>query len=394
MMHCAVNKYNLLFYLAILATVLSFMFSSSPIEKVAQLISEVSIIILFLLAIYRFLVFNNTKQLPRILKIWVMVLAIILILAIAVPDYASKSVWGDLRETFIPFAITFSAFFLFQESDEQLHGWLLFLCCISAIAAVYILSRTGGFVVLNLYRDDVSKNQFAPFFAQMSLISFSLIMHGQKTWRNILCIVIFLCCTGFCFFVRARTGLLVTILLAFFLLYKRYHAKALLLFPLALAVIWPFWGDKIADFLMQSIVGNYNVMDIDSLTTGRASRNEAAVHFIGENPLIGALGIPNSPIWQNSFQIPHLYLFWKLVKYGIIIGLPFCVVYFSVGITAIKMIFKNWDETALSSVCIAVAFLTSLTEYSSPFGPGTSYIVAYILLGRSLAKISQGNRRY
>lgn len=374
--------YKLLFLFSVIATEISFALEIDDSGGGFKLIAEAIIIFLFLIAILKSL--TKGQHINGIFKIWAGALCVIPLFALVMPPKAAGIAYDDMRELLVPFAITYSSYYLLKLNKKDLGIGLIAIGIISAITAIYIITNSGGFDIVSYYREEVNKNQTAPFFATVGLISLAFgLSTGNKRYYFGICLSIFIVCLGYCMILRARTASLVTLFIATYILYKAYRAKLLLIIPILICLIGAFYADQIYDFVQASIIGHANTHDINSLTSGRTERMQQSGEFILSNPLLGALSMngDSSAIWSGRYPIVHNYLMWKLLKYGLIFASPFLIVYFSIFRSAYKMFRVSWENYKYPIICIFTAFIISVSEYSAPFGPGTSFIICYIIYG-------------
>lgn len=382
--------YKILFLLSILATDVSFALSVYDAGDSVKLIAEGITVLLFVCAIVKNL--NYRTRNVNVIRVWITALCLIPVLALLVPDGFSKIALGDFRELFIPFAITYSAFHLLKLKEKDIKIGMILIGFVSIFTAIFILVNTGGFEIETIYRDEVAKNQTAPYFAAVGTICLALGFSGKKNVFFLsYFIIIFLVCLGYCMILRARTATLVMLAITLIILYKNYHTKLLIIVPVLAIVLGPLCADQIEVFFSDSIVGEADASDMDDLTNGRTGRMEQSGEFILSHPLTGALSQSGESfnIWMGRYPIVHNYLMWKLVKYGFIFALPFILVYFSVLKSAFRMFRASWGKYKYAIICVLVAFITSLSEYSAPFGPGTSFILSYSIYGAYLYKFNE-----
>lgn len=385
--------YKLLFLLSVILTVISFALEITDSDNGVKLIAELVIIFLFIIAVIK----NLTKEqrIIGIFKTWIGALCVIPLFTLAMPQEATGIAYDDMRELLIPFAITYSSYYLLKLNKKDLGIGLIVIGITSVITAIYIINNSGGFDIVSYYREEVNKNQTAPFFATVGLLSLAFgLSTGNKRYYLGICLSIFIVCLGYCMILRARTAALVTLFIATYILYKAYRTKLLLIIPLLICIVGAFYADQIADFVQASLIGHSNASDINSLTSGRTGRMQQSGEFILSNPLLGALSMNGDSlaVWSGRYDIVHNYLMWKLVKYGLIFASPFLIVYFSIFRSAYKMFRVSWENYKYAIICIFTAFIISISEYSAPFGPGTSFILCYIIYGTSLRGFCSNKR--
>ncbi|MDE7159360.1 MAG: hypothetical protein K2O24_00745 [Muribaculaceae bacterium] len=375
--------FSIAYLIIILLTCLSFTQMEDSENNPVQLLSQMGVAVLFLAAVWKSL---RRPAVPSLLKVWLVGIGLCLCGLFILPSYTFKSVMGDTRELFIPFALTFSSYYLLKFTPEQFRRGFMVVALCSILAVMYTVANSGGFIVQDMYRAGVFKNQTAPFYAQIGLISLCLYLDRHRNVWDLLFLGAFIAAIVYCVVLRARTATFATLGLAVIILWEKYHAKSLLIIPAVLIVVFGIWGDQLTNVLYASMVGHYDATDIDSMTTGRATRMADSLDFIYRHPLWGSTvrDLTANTVWRNTYHNPHNYLVWKLVRYGLVYAVPFIMVYLAVLWNGIKLLRISWSRYQYVIMCLALAFLTSLSEYSAPFGPGTSWVICYCLLGSAL----------
>lgn len=385
--------YKLGFLLSIIATVISFGLDITDSGDNAKLVAEIIIVLLFVTSVFKNL--NHRSKNKGVLLIWMISLCLSPILILIIPNGYEGVAIGDIRESFVPFAITYSSFYLLKLNTKEFRIGLIIIGIVSIFTALYILANTGGFDIVSLYRAEVNKNQTAPFFATVGLISLAFGLSDRKNiYSSFFYIALFIVCLGYCMILRARTATVVILAIAALALYETYKAKLIIILPVLFIIIGSLYADQLAEFFTASIVGHTDASDINDLTSGRTIRMEQSGEFILSHPFFGALsddGISYN-VWNGNFPIVHNYVMWKLVKYGFIFSVPFLIIYFSILKNIYEMFKVSWTKYKYAIICILTAFITSLSEYSAPFGPGTSFILCYAIYGNSLYQFYNKNK--
>lgn len=291
--------------------------------------------------------------------------------------------FSDIRELLIPLMILFSSYVLFDINDDILRRDFIVFGVVASFCSVYLVLNTGGFEIYQLYRSGVAKNQIGPFFAQVALVILYYLLSEKDKKTKVVLIVSFVCICALPIYLRARTSLFCVLFGSVFLLCYKGKLRLLLYISLALIFVNFCFGNYLGGIIQESLFANYDISDIDSLTAGRYSRIERSLQMIRQNLLFGASmsDMSQSVFFSLSDTPVHVYLLLKIVKYGIIGGFSFIMAYCGVVYCGWRSIKNNHTTVFL---CLLVAIITSFAEYSSPFGPGTSYVICYMLLGRQL----------
>lgn len=380
---------KLVYYFISLTVIFTFLGFTFPENyDLFQSFAQGGMLFLFLISFFKFIA-HETPLIP-IFKVWILMLALFGFLLFFFPDFTFETAVGDLKELAIPAIVAFIGYQLLTCSEKQLRFGLVFLSIFAAICAGWIIMNSGGVTIVQQYRQDVFKNQTAPVFAQISLICVALLTRssGSRLMKYLL-IIAAVVCFSFCVINRARTATISCIIIVAYLLWRRYGTKIFRYLPIAIILCCFVFYDSVIEIFKASVVGTGSIRNVNDLSSGRVERNAVSIEFLLENPIFG--GLNERYIW-TKFLVPHFYLLWKLVKYGLLFALPFLVVYFKLAVEVFKDAKRNWRIWELPAACLLLAYITSFAEYSSPFGPGTSYVICYLLVGRALA--IQYNRKY
>lgn len=323
----------------------------------------------------------------KLFALWFLMIILAMIIALLAPHYAVSKSLSDVKEITVPFIVCISSYYVFRVTSFELKRWLLLISIIGGICAILVILTTGGFEIVNAYREGVSKNQTAPFFAYIGLITLiSLLFEQNDNKIKWILFAVFIVCMGFAVINRARTTFLSSLLIVLILLFIKYRTHSLFLLPAIMLFVSLFLGDVVNTIIQDSIIGQQDIHDANSITSGRAERNAVALEFIKNHPLFGAFeeGPDCYAIWQDQYKVPHNFVLWKLTKYGIVLSFPYLVTYIAIALVILKLLRGNLKDNVIVMSGFFLAYATSLSEYSAPFGPGTSFILFYIILGRTL----------
>ncbi len=325
--------------------------------------------------------------LPNIFVWWLLMIVIASVISLLSPYYAINKAFLDVKELSVPFVICFSSYYLYRLNALNLRKSLKPILFIGLICATTIIFTTGGLEIVTIYRTGVSKNQTAPFFAYIGLIAFIYFIFDNPS-KNIrwFLIAVFIICIGFAIINRARTTLLTSLGIITILLFIKYRFHSVLIIPTIAFFSILLFGNVIDVIIQDSIIGHQDINDLNSITSGRTERNAIAMDFINHHPLFGAFeeGHDCYDIWKDSHKVPHNFILWKLVKYGFVLSFPYVFMYFLIAFKILNILRDNLRNNLVVMAGFFISYITSLSEYSAPFGPGTSFILFYILLGRAI----------
>lgn len=240
-----------------------------------------------------------------------------------------------------------------------------------------------GGLSLNFYKDDIGdfnlyviegKNQLGNIVSVSSAFALYLGVGKKARWQWFFWVVFGV---GFLslFYIGCRSALVALSVYAVTVLFKNLtFYKKILLGILLAGIIFVF-----ADVIGASLVGQHDITDINSLSTGRWERNLMGIEFLRTHWADGELyelsGIP----WI------HNYLLLRLVRYGVIWAAPFYLFYLYLAGAICRRAF-NKERVGICNIgyyVLIIQFVISLLEPSAPFGPGTVVFVSYVILGIS-----------
>lgn len=360
--------YNLLFWIGISATAANLGLYNDAAKSIAMAVFA----LLFIMALFR----SKLKNIPRVFVWW-----FVFILVGAVVCLLHQGNVQHAINTAIPLMICFSSTFLFDENRENTIKWFVpFSMFFGYCAIMSIVKGVGSFEMAEYYLEGISKNQLCPFFTIISTVAFCLAIQNKM---NLLIRIYLFAVTVICLFpslyLLNRASLIGFGIASVFIVYTKGQIKGVLILAFFVGLIWLTLGTSITDVLFESIVGKRDVADLDSLTSGRIGMNKTAFDYFLNHMWFGEIGLITGQLNIN----PHLCVLWTCVRYGLIGGLPFLLIYGSIIWLAIKG-FRQRDLLCVGVLLIAL--LESLVEYSSPFGPGTTYVFCYIIVGQFIKK--------
>lgn len=390
-----ISKFNrILFTFSVLFTLIYYIWIKSSLGPIFSILSQICVLYLLTYSIITCIRKKFNINLPLILKIWLLMLFLAFLIYALVPNYAVSEYLLDIREFLIPFAICFSSYITLSLSEGKIEDFFIPISVLGGISAIIIIFNSGGFVIQEIYRIEVMKNQTGPMYVQLGLLNLYFLINSKKGKKyKILYLIVFICCLIFPVILRARTCLLTLVLLSLYIIFRKYKMKSCIIIPFIIIALLILEGDYIIDVLSRSFLGSSDITDVETLTSGRASRADKAFDFISKYPLVGGLN-DIYYIFSPAYRIPHQFILWKLVKYGFLGALPFLTVYISLIFYSIRLLKHNSLIDDLSFLCLSSAIMISFAEYSAPFGPATSFIICYIVMGYSLKYNNIVTRKY
>ena len=118
---------------------------------------------------------------------------------------------------------------------------------------------------------------------------------------------------------------------------------------------------------------------ITDLSAGRTDVYKFALEFAIQHPILGEL-----EGFRFIYGNPHNYILNKWVNYGILGSLPLVLFYLYLWFFAFKEIKSHVKNTnfTLPLWVLLFSLVVSLFEYTYPYGPGTSQLMVWFLLGQ------------
>jgi hypothetical protein len=285
-----------------------------------------------------------------------------------------------------------------EYSQEQHEKLLARYTALSAFLGLFVVFFYGqGFKVTPIYFFR-SKNQIGPFLG-LSFITlvYRLILGEPVRFTRIRfldCLVgsaLTITIIASMLALRNRAGLLAMIIISCTLVFRKFLSRltlkaaiwisffiVILTITLSLGLI-----DNLIGMVWDAFTLNYNVFDLNSLSAGRWRVYEESIAFIIDNPLFGEI---TSSTRLNGTA--HNYVLNKLVKLGFVGSFPLLVFYLYLWFFVFKGLSSRTDVVSRGSklglLVLLLSLITSLFEYSSPFGPGVTQIMVWFLLGQYL----------
>ena len=387
------GKIKQLFLLVLLAvTVISYLDVFNSYDSVS---SSLSNYVLILTGICFLLNFNiNCLSNKYIKTTFIFLIIIVLNAAITTSFFNTSTYFNDLRNVAIPFIAVCIGYNMNFNRKFLMFTYFMYGILLLAVSASLISNNIGGLVIVDTYQI-ASKNALGVMISSYVAIVLPLLL-VDNIKRPIKYFFIALCAMFFIVLltIRARASTMTfffTIAIFIFEVLRHggeTHSRAarkiviigvllLLAIPILSTVFEPL-GTYIHNSLFQNVE--------DDVTTGRMDRNVVAINFISDHPFFGRLTTPASYSWI------HNYVLRVLAEYGIFFSAILIILYFYL---VIKVLVRILRKNPLSANCIGYwallpPIMLSLIEPLFPYGPGTSVLLAYILLGYSLKQEATG----
>lgn len=368
------NKKYLLLYAIAMATTIYYNGTNNQLSK---LVSMVVLGTLFVIALFKS---ANVKLKPKVFNSWVLWLVIACAENFILGLFNGISI-TDIQfyfnlEIAMPLMVAFSSYYLLDIKREKLSLYMLPICVFTAYCAVSaVLNGLGGFVIAETYNVIVAKNQVGAAFTSVAIMCFVFALENKAMLLKMIYIALSVLCLYPSIFYTCRSALIAYFIVAAFLLVRDYGFKSLLITLLILAIV-VFGPSEMRSLIYDSIVSNRDANDLDNLSSGRITHLTQSWEYFLRHPFLGELEFSdnNDPPPPSA----HVFLIYHLTRWGILGVIPFIALYWSVYTIFLSSIKKR---NLLIAGLLCLAFVESFTEYSPPFGPGSCFIVMFILIG-------------
>ena len=263
----------------------------------------------------------------------------------------------------------------FEDSElQKISSVFLFLAAISS--ATILFGYEFNFQILDEYLP-VPKNQLAPFYGVAFVIGVYNFKRQNGYFKLFHLMLLTVLGLGL-LFIRGRAALVATFLCLmifnlFFVRERRYRYIGLGLFIVAVYLL--------SSLLFDVFTANYDVNDVDSLSANRLGDYISAIDIILKNPFVGSALSVEVP------YLPHNYLVYSLMNYGVLFGWPLLIIYLMIFIKCFRVIINNKNEIWQSGILLVVLmYIVSLLEYSYPYSPGSATMFGFIMFGQYLRR--------
>jgi hypothetical protein len=185
--------------------------------------------------------------------------------------------------------------------------------------------------------------------------------------------------------IRARSAFVAVVFCSLVLIWlslrTRFNLKIIFGTVSLILVILYLYGElKFPQFLSEFFLGAEDLSDLNSVSSGRIERNQAAINFIYDYPLFGQLTNDQFLEWV------HNYVLLIVSRYGLIGSVFLLILYFYLSLIVIIRIFKI-KELRLEHfgyIVLIIPIFISLLEPTFPYGPGSVQVIAFFMFGHSL----------
>lgn len=359
-------------FLIFLLFITALQFSSfgivEEVYELLRLIIIVGIALLFLISYRKPLNYYNKVSVFKTHSVLLVIFSVILFVLYAFGADVSFAPIRDLAISLVVLMIGLNMN-ISKKQYKRLVTIFIILYTLSALSIIFTFA--SGFIIYDQYLP-IPKNQLAPVFGVAFILSiyFGFKQKGLRKWLYYILSVLLL---SSLLVIRGRAVIVAVFITSFiFIFYYVRGVKYRFVIIAVILIALPFAGQFVYDALFL----NYDITDLDSISTGRMERNIMGLEFLFEYPLTGEL--------YNTFKgnIIHNYLLITLVSYGVILASLLLVIYFKYMSIVINSIKKNsFEYYEVAPLVMAVLLIVSLFEYTYPYGPGSATFFPFFLMG-------------
>ncbi len=324
------------------------------------------------------------KNVPKFLKITLLIVGAFFV-SILLPAGlgANVEIYPELRSLIIPMLGVLIGSQLELSSKTLRMILLIFIVCIAFSLLSQILANVGGFIITEQYATDL-KNILGVIGATAVVLTVGFIINGNKNFvLKIFYLFLLVLLLVELLTLRARAATLIAFVASAGMVISHYGVS---LKKVVITVVVLFAGiiltsllipDSVSSFIYDSFFLN---QDRD-FTSDRAYRNQKALEFIADNLWFG-----NLDGRAADFGWIHNYLLLQLFNFGILLSLPLILLYFYIAFVVLKNVWShNINQIAMIGFpAMLVPLGISLAEPTLPYGPGTTTLINFILLGIAL----------
>lgn len=304
---------------------------------------------------------------------------------------AKEVIFANLLVPLGFFICSFNSVFSIQYL-RKLVRWYVLIVTILSVSSVFYYAQ--GFTISAVYNIP-AKNQIGPMIAIAVMISFfslvnkTFLIYKKKDY--FLYVVTFILNFSSLLTIRNRSSILGIVVCIFMYIFLNIKLEMTLrkwflyFITVTLFVLLFFSGvlNPIIEFMWNSVTLNYDVSSVESISAGRYGTYLDSLQFALNNPIAGA--IINR---VTFFGTPHNYLLYNMAYYGIFLSFPLIMLYCYLWYFSISQIFKSkkysYNDFTFVPWLLFFALIVSQFEYTYPYGPGTSQLMMWFLLGQYL----------
>lgn len=289
---------------------------------------------------------------------------------------------SDLFELPIPVVLTWCAYSIPMPEKKQRSMLTKYIILALLLGTTLVAVFGNGFSITDTYFLS-SKNEIGPMLANAALAAVVL-AKTERTKRGLLYYAASIWLLIIVTILRARATMIALLIVMLLLLPRsvltlRRAAIPIGLVLLILAAASAGLLDRPIALFWDSLTRNKEITDINDLTSGRWVVYREAIAGLGQSPLFGSLAAP-----IELSGTPHNYALNKMVRFGLLGALPMLAIYAGCWAFALPRVFvlsRGIQVKDAGLYLLTFSLITSLAEYSYPFGPGATHALVWVILG-------------
>lgn len=367
------RKQHVLLYLLLLVNTFQYSFwgCQEPLYGKLRIITIILLVLLFASCLFsRKSLLKNIICIP-VIKIFFWCLIFFTLPSVILLSLGASISFSSHRDIFITLIIIVIGSNI-EFTAKSYKNFLSVYILAGAICASSFISFLG-FKIPEYYFIGLYKNQLTPFFSILSIITFNFLLKDKKKLLYILLLGVYLSVIAI---LRGRAALLsLTITFILYIWISPKISIYLKLLLIAIPAIYFAFNPKI---IYEIFVAGKDIADINSVSSGRIERIHDGLMFLNDNLLKGSLWYP-----QYNGDIVHVYILKRIIDFGLLLATPIIILYFYIFISGTKDAVSQHSTDNLRHAPLAIffLFLVSLNEYSYPFSPVSSTMLAYLTYG-------------
>lgn len=282
--------------------------------------------------------------------------------------------------------LTITCFLLGYSCYDHSPGFIEKCMRVYALSALFlgmysVFINLGGFIISEQYAFSV-KNSSGVLLGTAIILCAFILNSTEKKIETRIWIMIMVLLSACLLTFRCRTSILSVFLSLIYYLHRRRVLVTLLQKnPLTmlsvvglLAIAWlldllPF------EFIYDSLFANKDTSSLDSVMSGRLSTYDKGMKVFSESPILG-----NALLRRHLPPIDN-FIISNLSYNGIIGAILMFPPYIFTWAICLKGMLKRSATDLYPFLALFLICITSFTEGSYPFGPGTPVVCAWFLLG-------------
>ena len=242
-----------------------------------------------------------------------------------------------------------------------------------------VFTNLGGFVISEQYAFSVKNSSGVLLGIAIVLCAFVIKESNVKCSTALWWVVMFLLAVCLLTF-RCRTVIISVTMCLIYFLYKnnilyRLLQPIILLYIISIIILLNIFNLSPIGYIYDSLFSNTNVNDLNSVTSGRLDTYDIGWQVFSESPMFG------NKLMHRSIPPVDNFIIGNLTFYGVVGALLLFPPYFYTWYICLKGLWHQSISNLIPFCTLFLICMSSFTEGSFPFGPGTPVICSWFLLG-------------